>query len=140
MARLKWPIALAVALAVGAYMSLGDLVTSRPADAGDGTPFVLLSGLGILALVALIGWHTLWLLPLVAQLFAWTYERWFWDKPEGIGRGMDFLGYYPSSVGVLMVFAVPFAGLLALLRSLLLGRSMLPPAFRRGLPRPSRYR
>lgn len=113
--------AIPLAVALGAFMSLGDLQTLH-GDANTGVDaFVPISIAGIVALVGLIGFHAMWLMALAAQLFAASYERWFWNDDPHIG-GMDGIGYYPTSVFIGMFFAVPMAGLLALLRRELLRR------------------
>ena len=57
---------------------------------------------------------------LVTQVFAEFYEAYWWTPPAGIHESMDYIAWYPSNVGYVMVFAVPFAALLAGARNALL--------------------
>lgn len=111
-------VASVVAVGLGAWLSLADLLQPGVEDAPDETRYTLVGAVGIVLLVAIAGWHTLWVMPVATCALALVYAQWFWDEPAGIPSGTDSLGYEPTSVGFVMFVALPFAGGLLLLRAL----------------------
>ncbi len=114
---IRWPLAFLCAVPLGAYLTLAGMQPMDGTDPDD-TAYTLIGALGIAALVLAFGWPGVIALPVVTVTFASVYERFFWDRPEGLPEsGMDYIAYYPSSVGFVMFFAVPYACALMLPRA-----------------------
>ena len=111
----------AYAVGLGAYLTIGEL-PKHLGENPDDLRYVIVGSLGILGLVALAGWHALWLLPVATIGFAWIFESYFWTRPPEVGEGLDYLALHPTSVMWLMPLAVPFAEILAALREVALER------------------
>jgi len=102
----------AVAIALGAWLSLADLLEPPGNQSGPGTAwYSAIAAVGVVVVAVIAGWHALWLIPVASCSFAAVYERWLWDEPAGIPGGMDGIGYAPSGVVWGMVFVVPFTAL-----------------------------
>ena len=125
---------LACAAGLAAYLTLGNLQTSS-ADTGDSPLYTALSLAGIALLVCLAGWHALWLLPAATTTFALVYEQHFWTPPpELAGRGgMDYLGWYPSTVIWLLPVGLAITAVLVAIRAYLLTPRGQPPCGRSGV-------
>lgn len=130
----RWALILACSVALGAYLTLGELRTSWDEPEPNTGVYVLVSAFGIALLVGLAGWHSLWLMPVVTIGFASLYEAVLWTRPPGVGEGMDYISFYPTSVFYGMIMAVPYAGLLAAIRTTLKKRERFawaPPSVSR---------
>jgi hypothetical protein len=114
-------VVLIYAVALASWLTLADLQTSYSQEPNE-LRYVVVALPGVVGLVLLAGWHALWLMPLVTQAFAEVYEAYWWTPPAGIRDGMDYVSWYPSNVGLVMLVAVPFATLVALARRPLLDR------------------
>jgi hypothetical protein len=119
-AVVRWPAAIGLAIALGAYLTLADLQTAE--QDGGSNLYVAIAAVGIAVLIIGVGWHGVWLMPLTTVGFAAIYEAHFWTRPPGIGQGIDYLAYHPTSVGLLLVFAVPYATAIATIRTVLAQR------------------
>ena len=109
----------ACVLALGAYLALGDLKTSFDAEPRHDV-FLVVSLVGLAGVVALVGWHAVWLVPAAAAAFGVTFETCFWTAPPGVGDGMDSIAFYPSSVLYLVGPVALVAALMAAVRTLVL--------------------
>lgn len=117
---IRWPLAFLCAVPLGVYLTLAGM---QPMDgtAPDDTAYTVIGMLGIAGLVLAFGWPGVIALPFVTVTFASVYEQYFWDRPEGLPEpGMDYIAYYPSSIGFVMFFAVPYACVLMLPRTAVL--------------------
>jgi hypothetical protein len=119
----RWPLAFVCSTLVSAFLTFDSLCTfSSPCE--DDWTSVWLAALAITSLVAAFGWAGVVLLPLTTVMFGTLYEEYVWTRPPGLPEGMDYIAYYPSSVAFLLVFAVPFAIVVALTRTALLKHAM----------------
>jgi hypothetical protein len=92
-------LATLAALALGAWLSLAALLLPNGGQSGPGTGWYLAVGaVGVCVVSIMVRWHALWLIPFASAAFAAAYQRWFWDKPNGISGGIDGIGYYPMDV------------------------------------------
>ena len=125
---LRHVLVTAFAVALGAWLSIGDLRTSA-ADTAGSDSHLLLSSAGLVVLVALAGFHAVWLLPAATLAFAVPYEAWAFDPPPGVALvgGMDSIGMHPTDVVYSLVLALPVTALLAALRRGLLARRTAVP-------------
>jgi len=122
----RWPLAFVYATLVSAFLTLDSLCTFNSPCEDDWTS-VWIAALGIASLVAAFGWVGVVLLPVTTVMFGTLYEEYVWTRPPGLPEGMDYIAYYPSSVAFLLVFAVPFAIVVALTRTALLKHVMHGP-------------
>ena len=118
---------LIVAVGSGAWLTLAQL--AHLSDAGrevepsvNGGAFLIVVGVSVIALVALAGWHALWLIPVGTWAFSEIYVRWFWDEVPGVGTSMDYIAYDPRGSMFFMILVMPFAAFVALLRWDIRGR------------------
>jgi hypothetical protein len=93
---------LIVTVGLGAWLTLAEL--ARLSDAGremqpvvNGGAFLVVVVVSVIALVALAGWHALWLIPVGTWAFIEVYVRWFWNEIPGVGTSMDYIGYDPHA-------------------------------------------
>ena len=59
---IRWPAAIGCALALGAYLTLGDLQTLDELESPSDTLYLVASAVGIALLIAVFGWHGVWLM------------------------------------------------------------------------------
>ena len=59
---IRWPAAIGCALALGAYLTPGDLQLLDELESPSDTLYLVASAVGIALLIAVFGWHGVWLM------------------------------------------------------------------------------